>query len=387
VTTTPTGVRFRHDTLFRTPTGKGDNWCLTWAADDSQITAMCDGDWLGSHYHSRLGRISGGPDGFDRADIIAFPNFAPSADGANSWFTYGVISIDGVIYAACSKTPGPRWSGPFRGVKLLRSADNGRSWQRVSRDGGLRSLSSECPERNVVDAAEMFFLEEHGRAHVSAPAYPFAYFDFIQQGRDHSSAPDDYVYIHAPEGAHSHQLMLARASKHGLGRRDAWAYFAGMEGGSPTWSHDLADRSPSHTFPDQNSAGEHFGWYSWLPSVVWNPGLGLYVMVTGGTYAGRSMTGTDEDYFDKWMHEKTGSLGFYCAEQPWGPWTQVWYCEHWTADDPANLTYQPKLSPKWISADGEEMVLIWSDAMRDADGRSHTTNYTWNQMKIRLTFE
>jgi hypothetical protein len=28
----------------------------------------------------------------------------------------------------------------------------------------------------------------------------------------------------------------------------------------------------------------------------------------------------------------------------------------------------------WGSADGEEMVLIWSDAMRDAEGRSHTRN-------------
>ena len=41
----PTGVEFAPDSLNRLG-GSGDNWCLTWAADDSLITSMCDGDWL-----------------------------------------------------------------------------------------------------------------------------------------------------------------------------------------------------------------------------------------------------------------------------------------------------------------------------------------------------
>ena len=60
------------------------------------------------------------------------------------------------------------------------------------------------------------------------------------------------------------------------------------------------------------------------------------------------------------------------------------YDDAWTADDPGNRTYQPKLSPKWIGPDGRDMVLIWSDAMKDAEGRSHTVNYTWNQMRITI---
>ena len=39
---------------------------------------------------------------------------------------------------------------------------------------------------------------------------------------------------------------------------------------------------------------------------------------------------------------------------------------------------------KWISSDGREMVLIWSDAMSNAAGKSHTVNYRWNQMKITI---
>ena len=143
----------------------------------------------------------------------------------------------------------------------------------------------------------------------------------------------------------------------------------------------MADRGVVHTFPDK-TGDDHFGWYSWLPSVVWNKKLGLFIMVNGGTYAGQSLSLSD--FYSPWMHSKTGSLGFYYAEKPWGPWTEFSYDPYWTVDGTGNRTYQPKLSPKWISEDGTEMVLIWSDAMSNAAGKSHTVNYRWNQMKIKI---
>ena len=81
----------------------------------------------------------------------------------------------------------------------------------------------------------------------------------------------------------------------------------------------------------------------------------------------------NQDLFYRWY-----------SENPYGPWHEFYYTDYWTADDPGNLTYQPKLSPKWISADGKEMVLIWSDAMKNEDGRSHTVNYRWNHMRITV---
>ena len=87
------------------------------------------------------------------------------------------------------------------------------------------------------------------------------------------------------------------------------------------------------------------------------------------------------------MHTQTGSLGMWYSENPYGPWKQFYYTDYWTVDDPANLTYQPKLSPKWISDDGQKMTLIWSDAMRNANGFSHTVNYRWNQMEIDILIE
>jgi len=381
----PTDVVFHKDTLYRSD-NRGDNWCITWAADDSQVTSMCDGNWLGgkTSYHSHLYRILGGPDGFSRQDIPRYPQYAWKT---GSWFGYGIVSIDGVLYATVSKTPRDRWSGPFRGIKLLKSTDNGSSWHRVDQDGAMREIGPADEARNEVNASEMFFLEESGLAHQTQEAYPFSFVAFVQHGRDNAAAKDGYVYIYSPEGAYAHKLLLARVPKDKLGVRKAWEYLAGYDGAKPIWTSDLNLRGWAHTFPGKSSKGHYFGWYSWLPSVVWNEGLGLYIMVNGGTYGGRRMTDSDKDYYDAWMHTETGSLGFWYAEKPWGPWRPFYYTEYWTVDDPKNRTYQPKLSPKWISDDGRKMVLIWSDAMKNEAGRSHTVNYKWNHMKISIQIE
>jgi hypothetical protein len=378
----PVGVTFHTDTIFRLGQ-RGDNWCLTWAVDDSQVTNMDDGNWLDRKeggYHNHLYRISGSSVDFERHDLPGYPDFTR---GVGSWFGYGIVSVDGALYVAISKTPEMGWSGPFRGVKLLKSTDNGATWARVNRHGCERPLTIMDESRNQVTLEEMFSLEEFGRLHQTQEAYPFSYFDFVQHGCNNSAAPDDYLYIYGPEGAHSHQLLLARVEKQLLGQRDDWQYFV-RYADEPIWTSHIGERQPVLVYPEKNQQGDHFGWYSWLPSVVWNEGLGLYIMVNGGTYAGYGLTDSDEDYYHKWMHTKTGSLGFWYAEKAYGPWREFFYTDFWTVDDPNNLTYQPKLSPKWISDDGRQMMLIWSDAMKDENGRSHSINYRWNQMSVTI---
>jgi hypothetical protein len=116
-------------------------------------------------------------------------------------------------------------------------------------------------------------------------------------------------------------------------------------------------------------------WCSWLPSVVYNPGLDLYIMVNYGIKDHR------KNFWDNWCQNcpTAGSLGFYYAKNPWGPWTEFHYIEEFKPNHADNRTYQPKLSPKWIYNNGRTMVLIWSDA-----GRDHSTWYKWNQMKITI---
>ena len=384
--TVPQGVVFKKETLKRLGS-RGDNWCITWAKDGSQIVSMCDGNWLLGEQpyvqiHNNLYRVIGDFENFEREEIANYPDFR-GADG--SWFGYGIVSVNGNLYSAISKTPENSWSGPFTGIKLLKSADNGDSWYRVNREGKTLKLEELSKMRNVVNKEEMFFYEENGLPHKKEKAYPFSFVDFVQEGQDHSSSKDDYVYIYSPEGAQANQLILARVHKDSLEIREAWEYFVKYDGeGKPQWSKDVNDRGYVYEFPEKSTKDHYFGWYSWLPSVVWNEGLGLYIMANGGSYAGYGMTDSDEDYYHKWMHTETGSLGFWYSENAYGPWTQFYYTDYWVVDDPKNRTYQPKLSPKWISEDGKTMTLIWSDAMKNAEGKSHSTNYLWNQMEIEI---
>ncbi len=384
--TVPQGVHFHKESLKRMG-ASGDNWCITWTRDDSQITSMCDGNWLNldtphGGFHTHLFRIIGGHENFQREDIPNYPDFSGEE---GSWFGYGIVSIDDNIYATISKTPGGSWSGPFRGIKLLKSPDNGKSWFRVDKQGGELLLTREDSMRNVVNNKEMFFLEENGMPHQKQMAYPFSFVAFVQDGQNNTANKDGFIYIYSPEGANSNKLLLARVKKEYLGIRDNWQYFTKYDSqNNPLWTNSLSEHGYVYKFPEKDSEGHYFGWYSWLPSVVWNEGLGLYIMVNGGTYGGRGMTNSDKDYYDAWMHTETGSLGFWYSEKPYGPWKQFFYTDQWIVDNKKNRTYQPKLSPKWISEDGTEMILIWSDAMSNEKGQSHTVNYLWNQMNFTI---
>ena len=382
----PISVEFQKETLKRLGAG-GDNWCITWVKDGSQITSMCDGNWLKldnkyGGFHNHLFRVLGESNGFQREDIPIYPDFS---GGEGSWFGYGIVAVDDNVYSVVSKTPGESWSGPFTGIKLLKSSDNGNSWNRIDKQGNELFITAKDSMRNVVNNEEMFFLKEYGIPHQEQVAYPFSFVDFVQNGQNNSAAKDDYIYIYSPEGAHANKLTLARVSKEKIGVRNEWQYFTNYDKkNQPVWTKKIDKRGYVYEYPVKSSKEHYFGWYSWIPSVVWNEGLGLYIMVNGGTYGGHGMTNSDKDYYDAWMHTETGSLGFWYSKNPYGPWKQFFYTDYWIADDVANRTYQPKLSPKWISEDGTKMTLIWSDAMKNEDGKSHAVNYIWNQMEIKI---
>ena len=390
---TPIGLEFDISTLKREG-HIGDNWSQTWAADDTVITAMDDGAWTENSgppiFHSMLYKITGEPETFTKERVEGYPYYDRPGDG---WFAYGIISVEGVLYSTISKTQGANWApGPFRGIKLLRSYDSGDTWHRVDKNNQDLFLdnsnsSAARTARELLTDDEMFFFEESERFGKGRNAPPFGSVEFVQNGRDNSAAPDSYVYIYSPEGATAHELLLARVPASELGLRSAWEYFSGWDNGAAQWSSNIEDRQPNLVLPEKNDNDEYFGWYSWLPSVVWNPGLQLYVMANGGTYAGYGFTQSTEDYYNRWMHTKTGSLGLWYSKTPYGPWNQFFYTDHWTVDDPDNLTYQPKLSPKWISEDGQTMTLIWSDAMLNDQGDSHAVNYLWNQIEINIIVE
>ena len=392
------GVSFDKKTLRRVGEGPlGDNWCTTWANDDSQITSMDDGSWLDPHgsYHNRLYKITGSSDFNHNSDVTYIDNYPIFRDGGKTaedyergWYGYGILAIDKIIYSAISLTPKTTFD-PFIGVKLLKSPDNGETWYRVNKQGETRKLPPGTGDLARYDSApkEMLFYKEFGGKEHGRISYPFVWLSFVQNGKAGKASKDGYIYIYSPEGSDASKLLLARVAKDKFEKRSNWEYFKSWNGSKPVWSKDINQRGVVHKFPVKNKNNDYFGWYSWLPSVVWNEGLGVYIMVNGGTYAGIRMTQSESSYYDSWAHTKSGSLGFWYAKKPYGPWKKFYYVEHFTVDHEDNRIYQPKLSPKWISKDGKKMTMIWSDAGKNDKGDHYSDNYTWNQMEIEIKNE
>lgn len=390
----PVGIKFNTETLRRVG-NSGDNWCVTWAIDDAQITSMCDGNWLSvgdynpktEAFHNKLYKIIGEPDNFERVFMYEYPDFRGNYDG---WYGYGIIAIDSTIYSMVSKTVDSLWTPPFPGLKMLKSPNNGKTWYRVNNKGDEKLLETfDHQMRDDTSRNEMFLYKEFGRKGNGMLSYPFTYCSFVQRGKANSETTDDFIYIYAPEFSQSSQLLLARVNKNEIEYRDKWEYFKAWNNDIPIWTKDIEERGVVYKFPAVSEHGELFGWYSWLPSVVWNKGLGLYIMVNGGTRANyvEYPNDTSKMYYNNWVHTKTGSLGLWYSENPYGPWKQFYYTDYWQPDNKNNRIYQPKLSPKWISEDGTKMTLIWSDEGDEVEGVEYGSFYTWNQMEITLEME
>ncbi len=388
----PVGVEFDPH-IFRSGE-KGDNWCMTWGADGALYTAQCDGrGWYDENGKKRdfkntqIWRITGGPDsaGFKAEMLEGFPDYSRTGyteiygpiippdsatrfpppgklrDGWN-WYGYGLVSVDGNMYqfiSHCAQRYGWGW---FDGTQLI--------WRPKGQKNWIRWNGTDAGDR------DRWLLNEGGNQLMffNEPDYAFSFITVAQLGRDYRENKDGYVYLYSPEGKEkAANLNMARVKKDKITDRNEWEYFVKLkDNGQAEWvKGDITKRGIVHKFP----AG--WGFYSWSPSVVWNKGLGLFIMVTGGTQ--RPGTG---DVLSQGPHNKSGSLMFLWAEKPWGPWHQFYWRENWQVGEAINRLYLPQLSPKWISGDGRTMYLVFSDA---ANG--HSTYYMWNMQKIRIRVE
>jgi hypothetical protein len=133
---------------------------------------MSDGNWLEAPkgFSNHLYRIVGSRAKFTPSSVTGYPNFYFGQAGL--FGGYGVIAVGDMLYSAVSRTQTDAWSqGPFGGVKLLKSTDQGRSWSRVHHSGAeLRYQSADDPRRILIEPGEFFsgmnfteFAEMSGR--------------------------------------------------------------------------------------------------------------------------------------------------------------------------------------------------------------------------------
>jgi hypothetical protein len=373
----PVGVSFLHDTLVRKGV-LGDNWCQTWASDGHVYTMMDDGNgWWDERWDSgkrkRQGsmciQIRGAAD-FTDADVSRMPGW-PRNRVESPFYAYGTVSVDGVLYVWLWKSETDTWYRRPIANRLLYSPDRGQTFYRWN---GRRETAEPFEE---TDASSFFFYREDPRWKVDRDAYAFNWIAFCQNGKDNASARDEYVYMYAPEQYDPRNLSMIRVDRRHLRDRSMYEYFKGWNGDVAEWTRDMSQRGVNLRYPERRSDGEWM-WASWFPCVVYNKGLDCYIMVSYG------VSDPGKGYWSGWCARCAypASLGFWYAENPWGPWTRFHYTEYFYADRKENRTYGFKLSPKWISDDGRTMVLIWSDA-----GDNHTTHYKWNQMELRIQTE
>jgi len=353
------GIQRLDETTGRS--GHGDNWHMTWADDDRQYVALCDGSgwddicgYTGQIYNTRVYAIEGCP---PRHSFVHLPNY-PDLDPETRYYGFGIIAIDGYIYHFLS-TPDFAFGPPgntWRGAKLIYSPDNGRSWK--NQDGSPVRWE-DWHERS---RENMVFFDEPSRA--------FSLLTVLQMGRNYQHNRDGYVYVYSPNGNEEgtmNQLVMFRVPKNRILDRSAYQYFASVNpDGTANWTDDINARGVVHTFPSGwvNWASNHP--YAWHPSVAYNAPLGRYVMVNWGMGVGPR---------GEWFG-KPSYLGFWTALNPWGPWRQVHEETAWLPQgDPAARAYQPQISPKWIAEDGKSFWLVWTDFRNGGTAPYYGFNY------------
>ena len=324
----------------------GDNWHMTWADDDRQFVALCDGEGppvAGKHkvfHNTRVYALRGDlPD----AQFEYLPGYPDLLGTESRYYGFGILALDGAVYHFLS-TPNRPFNQPeprFVGAKLVFSPDGGRTW--LNQDASPL-VWEDWDDRS---RANMAFFNEPGDA--------FSLLSILQMGRGYEDNRDGYVYVFAPNGnteGTMNQLVMFRVRKDRILDRAAYEFFEGRRAdGSAAWTRDVAARGVVHTFPA--------GWvntkvhpYAWHPSLAYNAPLGVYMMANWG------MGCTPEG---EWFG-KPSYLGLWTAREPWGPWTQIHEETAWTVrGDAATRAYQPQICPKWIAPDGKSFWLVFTN--------------------------
>ncbi|MFA5057422.1 MAG: DUF4185 domain-containing protein [Opitutaceae bacterium] len=319
----------------------GDNWHMSWAANDLQYLSLCDGYGLPDHqtdyyYNSRLLAIQGGPLGAEFRDVTGYPDLKPKYGDkdVSRYYAFGTLALDGTIYQFLTDFNS-------RAVKLIYSADDGRTW--CNQDGTNPVLWNAPGEQS---RRTMLFFDEPQQA------LGMGMVSIVQMGRGYEHNQDGFVYGYAPRekaNGSAAELHLFRVHKRRILERSAYEFFTehGTDG-SARWTRNIEECGPVMSF----DRGTWSSAYSWLPSVTYNAPLGQFMMSTWAWGVAP----------DRELYEKPSYLGVWVAENPWGPWRQVHEEKEWLPNnDPAARAYQPQIAPKWIAPDGKSFWLVWTD--------------------------
>ncbi|MEO8721985.1 MAG: hypothetical protein ABI395_00460 [Sphingobium sp.] len=345
----------RRDDAIRHLGGLGDGYKMTLRPDGTQLVVVNDGPgWIDppeAFFTTKLWTMSGGPDAPHFAPLVGYPDLNRSArpEEAPHYYGHGVIQVGERIHQFLStldrnEDRPRRWTG----AKLIFSDDGGKTWKNQN---GSSPVVWERWEDQSRD--RLIFFGESGGC--------FSLLSILQHGPGQRPDRDGYIYLYGPNGSVDglmNQLVLCRVTADKLTDRKSYRFFAGRKSdGSARWSADIAQRRPVHSFPrgwvnSKNLFPGDLVVESWLPSVVYNAPLGLYMMTNAGIGCGED--GTE--------FGKPSYFGVWVARTPWGQWQQIHEDAVWTpGGDTGARAYAPQIAPGWMSPDGRSFWIVWAD--------------------------
>ncbi|MBN2474477.1 MAG: serine hydrolase [Pirellulales bacterium] len=273
-----------------------DNWPITWADDDRLYTAYGDG-W-----------------GFQPKVTAKLSLGLARIDGGPEDFT-GVN-----LRCATAEQVGQGAAGKKASGMLM---VDGRLYMAV-RNAGNAQLAWSDDRGQTWHWCDWRFTDSFG-----CPT-------FLNFGRDYAGARDSYVYVYS----HDHQsayepadrMVLTRVPKDRVALRGAYEFFRQLDAaGQPVWSNDVTRRGAVFSHPGR----------CYRSAVSYNAALKRYLWC-------QILPGDDTRF--------EGGFGVYDAPEPWGPWTTVYFTGRWDVG-PGETAGFP---PKWISADGKTLHLVFS---------------------------
>jgi len=333
----------------------GDCYDMTWCSGNEQFVAVNEGTgWMHrpkGFYDSRLWTIRGDVREGRFSAVDGYPGSSDSTrpDDASHYYGHGLLAARGRVFQFLTtldraKDRPRHWVG----AKLIYSGDNGRTWR--NQDGTYPVVWEDW---SMQSRGRLVFFRE--------PDESFSLLSVLQMGCDYAANRDGYVYVYGLNGnvdGRMNELVMFRVPLAELLDRRAYEYFGGRSGdGRARWVKDIESRAVVHTFPRgwvnrRNLFPDGLVEESWLPSVVYNEPLSLYLMASAGI--GCAADGTE--------YGKPSYLGLWVSSTPWGPWRQIHEETAWMpGGDVAARAYGARIAPQWIARDGRSFWLVWAD--------------------------
>jgi hypothetical protein len=283
----------------------GDNWPVTWGADDALYTTWGDGTGFVPKVERKLScgfaRIEGGPDAFRGINIRS--QAEQVGDGRGGMKGWGIISVHGTLYLSLGH---------------------------ANRKGGSTQLASSRDGAKNWTFADWWFDE-------------FGMIGFVNFGRDNAGARDNFVYAYSHDGPRADtpadEFILMRVPKDRVMDRAAWQFFQRLDNqGLPVWTADVEKRGDVFENRDAclRSAMTYcapirrYLWWQQIPQPPGHPDRG-------------------DTRFE-------GGFAIYDAPEPWGPWTTAYFTPRWDVGPGEH----GDLPSKWMSNDGRTLHLVFS---------------------------